>query len=423
MAQHTTVAPTDPSGHPRSATQLNTAAPNMTTASDVAAIVVGQEVHSQGKVQPKAAGLQQPPAETAPVDAVNSLYYNMDTADRPLSSFAQRPAQAATGGSSRAAAGDLGGTSYTQHDVDAEASAVMDWGSAPAAGKQRVEGILAAAAALTGTEVVPGQHQECYSAEPLHMDGQREQGYSAEAANTSGHLEQHPEGFFSTTEMPHEASPLLVPGNHPNQAGMSPQGSMLPLKSRDNKQQHSNADTPPLSPYPAEWQTEHSSDSTHHQEAATPIGTAGHAATAHQQRSTAVHDAGHVAVASRVDAGGLLPAPTGRAPQGHNAAASSQPRPSAAASAVAARGPNTRAAEGDVTAASPSAFSSSFLGQSLDLSKVSLLKCEADGQSCFCQTNVCCLYVPALWHPVHGVFWAICLRSRQAACMLTNFPP
>ena len=76
-------------------------------------------------------------------------------------------------------------------------------------------------------------------------------------------------------------------------------------------------------------------------------------------------------------------------------------------SAAAARGPNTRAAEGDVKAASPSAFSSSFVGQSLDLSKVSPLQCEADGQSCLRETNVCCLCVAASWHPVCGVFCPI----------------
>ena len=288
---------------------------------------------SQSELQPKAAGLQQRPAETAAVDAVNSLYYNMDTADRPLSSFAQRPAQAATGVGSRATAGDLGGTSYyTQQDVETDTSAVMDCGNAPAAGKQRVDGILAAAAALTGTEMTPGQHQEGYSEEPLHMAGQpwqREHGYSAEAANTTGLVEQHSEGFFSTTETPHEASPLPIPGNHPNQAGISPQNRTLPLKSRDNRHQHPHADTPPLSPYPAEWHTEFSSDPIHHQ-AATPSGTAGHAATAHQQRSTAVHDAGHVAIASKVDPGGLMPVPTGLATPGRDAAASSQPRASAA---------------------------------------------------------------------------------------------
>lgn len=380
----------------------------MTRASEAATIGVSQQVLPQGEVQPKAAGLQRRSAETTAMDALNSVFYNMDTADRPLSSFAQRSAQAA-GGGSRAAAGNLGGLSYTQQDVGAEASAVMDWGNAPAAGEQRVDGILASATALAGTETMLGQYPEGISAEPLYMARQLwqcEQGYSAEAANTVGHLEQDPEGFFSTTETPPEASLLPTPSNNPSQAGMSPQHSMLPLNGRDNRQQHPNAHTGLLSHCPTEWHTDHSSDSMHHQ-AATPAG----AVAADQQRPTAVHDAGHVAFASRVDTGGLLPAAIGLAPQGHNAPASSQP----AVSAAAARGPNTAAAAGDVRAASPAAFSSSFLGQSLDLSKVSSQR-KPNRQSCQCDTNVCCL-----WHPVCGCLGPL-LECVQAGCMLRSFP-
>ena len=366
--QDTSAAHTDLSSHPGATGHLKTAVSDVAKAPAHAAAGRSQQGHSRGEGLLGAAGSQQLPAETA-ADGINSLYYNLGTADRPLSSFAQRGgstgAARPAGGDSRAAAGELGGSCHSQQDVQAEAGAKMAMNSAPAAGKQTVDGLLSSAAALTGTEMLPGQHQEGYSTEPLLTARQHEQGYSAAAPNTIGHVGQHHESFMA--EVQHAASLLQPPGNQPDLAGFSPQENMLWFKGRDSTQQCPVSDTG-LSPHPAQWQTEDSPDSIQHQ-AAAPAGAAGHDVTANRQQPTLGHDAGHVAAGPSADMGDLLPAATGSPTLAHDAAASSQ----SGASAAAARGPNVKFAAEDVGAASPSGFSSSFLGQSLDLSKVSFL--------------------------------------------------
>ena len=367
--QDTRAALTDRSSHPAATACLNTAASDVAkTPASHAAAGRSQRGVSQGEGLPGAAGSQQRPAETA-ADGINSLYYNLGAADRPLSSFAQRggsTSAARPAGAISRAASDLGGTCHTQQDVEAEAGASKALDTAPAAGKQMGNAILASAAALAGTEMLLGQHQESYSADPLLTAGQHEQGYSAAAPNTTGHVEQHQEIF--SAEPPHEAPPLQSPGHQPDQAGLSPQESVLWFKGRDSTQQQSVSDTG-LSTHPAQWHTDNGPESIRHQ-AAAPAGDAGHAVTANRrQQPTLGHDVGHVAAGPGADMVNLLPAPTGPPTLGHDAAAGSQ----SGASAAAARRPNVRIAGEDVGAASPSGFSSSFLGQSLDLSKVSLL--------------------------------------------------
>ena len=365
--QDSTVAHTDLSSHPAATAQLKSAVSNVAGVPASRAAAAGsQQGQSQGQGLPGAAGSQQRQVETA-ADGVNSLYYNMGTADRPLSSFAQRggPTGAArpAGGGSRTAASEHGGTSYMQQGVEAEAGASMALVNAPAAGKQIADGILASAAALAGTEMMPGQHQEGYSPEPFHTAGQPEQGYSAAAPSNFGHSGLYQESF---SEAPHQASPLQSPDNKPNQAEISPRESMLPLEGRDGMQAHPVSDTG-LSPHPAQWHTEYGPESIQHP-ATGLAGAAGHAVTADRQQPTLGYDAGHVAIAPAV-MGGFLPGLTGLSALGHDVANSSQSR----GPATAARLPNLRTAEGDVGIASPSGFSSSFLGQSLDLSKVSCL--------------------------------------------------
>ena len=356
--QDTTEAYTGLSRHPAATGHLKSAASNVTKApASHAAAGRSQQEHSQGEGLPGAAGSQQRPAETA-ADGINSLYYNLGTADRPLSSFAQRGGPTGTarpaGGSGRAAGDELGGTCYRQQDVEAEAGAGMALDNAPAAGKQIADGVPASVAALTGTEMLLGQHQGAYSTEPFDTAGQHDQGYSAAAPNEVGHLGQHQEGFSGGAQ--HKA----------DQAEISPQESMLRFDGRDGTQQHPVSDTS-LSPHPAQWHAEHGPEPIQHPFTA-PAGAAGQAVNANRQQPFLRHDAGHVAAGPGANMGNLSPAPIGSSTPGHDAAAGSQSRGPAAAARVV-----NMVAEGDVGAASPSGFSSSFLGQSLDLSKVGFL--------------------------------------------------
>ena len=358
-----TAAHTDLSSHPAATAQLKTAVSDVTgVPASHAATAGSQQGRPQGQGLPEAAGSQQQLAETA-ADGLNSLYYNMGTADRPLSSFAQRggPTGAArpAGSGSRAAGGEVGGSRYMQQGFEAEADGSMALLNAPAGGKQIADGILASAAALAGTEMMLGQHQEGYSPEPFHTVGQPEQGDSAAAPSKSGRSGLYQESF---SEAPYEALPLQSPGNKP---GISPRDSMLPLEGSDGMQQDPVSDAG-LSAHPAQWHTEYGPGSIQHP-ATAPAGAAGHAITANRQQPTSGYDAGDVAVAPGADTGGLQPGPTGPFALEPDVAISSQSR----GPATAARVPNVSIAEREVSAASPSGFSSSFLGQSLDLSKVS----------------------------------------------------
>ena len=389
--------------HPKSA-----ALELMTASAAVAAAGGSQQVHSQGEQLPAKAGPRQRPAEAA-AHGANSVYYNMGTADRPLSSFAQRGwstgAARPAGGGSSAAAGKPGVTYYTTQAVETAATASMALGNTHAAGERVADAILASAAPLAGTlpgditgkdhsvepsHVVghPGQHQEGFSAEPWNMvglSGQHQEGYPAEPPYIAGLSGQHQEGY--SAESPQAEPPLPSPVSKPNQAGISPQNSMPLLEARDYTQQQPLPDVG-LSPHPPQWHTEYGPTSLQHQDA-TAAGTAAHAVAANQQRPGSGHDVGHVAVAPGADMGGLLPTSVLPSTLGLDAAASRQSRAPAASSRV----PNIRIVEGDVARASPSAFSSSFLGQSLDLSKVncqgqsiciSAYMCKACLQCCNC---------------------------------------
>ena len=365
--QDTSAAYTDLSSRRTATAQLKTAPSNVAKAAALHDAAGGtQQGRSQSEGLPGAAGSQQHPAETA-AEGANSLQYKLSTVDRPLSSFAQRGgstgmATRPAGAGSRAAGGEFGGNCFPRQDVEAGAGASVALDYAPAAGKQVADGNLASTAALAGTDILPEQRQEGDSAEPFHTAGQHHQGYSAAAPHTVGQLRQQ-ESFLPGAL--HEASLLQSPGSKPDQAGISPQESVLHLEGSDGTQQHPLSSTA----HPAQWRTDHGPESIQYQ-AATPAGAAGHAVNVNKQQPTLGYDAGHVAARPDADMGNLLPASTGTTTPGHTAAAASSSQ--SRGSATAARVPSI-IAEGNMDAASPSGFSRSFVGQSLDLSKVSCL--------------------------------------------------
>lgn len=151
-----------------------------------------------------------------------------------------------------------------------------------------------------------------------------------------------------------------------------------------------------LSALSAQWRnTEYGSDSLH-------AATTGSAAAADQGHPAAALDVAHVALAPGAGRGDLQPVAAGQYPPGLDAAASNHSVTDAAASnypvtdaaasdplgvaaAAAMRAPSMRDVEEEMGTASPSTFSSSFLGQSLDLSKVSLFLSKRTCQFGFVQ--------------------------------------
>lgn len=374
----------DTSNHPVARTQPKTAATDLIPTAAVTAAEQGLKVRAHSEQMLAAAGIQHTPAGAVPDSINNSIYYNMGTADRPLSSFAQTGGFASSarpaGGGSRATVGATQAAYRTQQVAEPEASVAS--GSAYAAGKQVADGSPASAASLVGSGVSSGQHKQGYLPQPSHAVGQSEQhqeryladpqdtlmrqtpGYSAEPPHEVGLSGQSTQGHSAAA--PHETSLLPSPGSTPNPAGISPQNSMDPFESRASTQHHPMFDSG-LSPNTAQWRTEYGSDSLE-RPAVIPAGTAGHAVAANYHRPTAAPGAGLVALAPGVDRGQLQPTSAGMHPPGLDVANN---RLGAAAAAMMSA-PN-KSLEEDVGAASPSTFSSTFLGQSVDLSKVSLL--------------------------------------------------
>ena len=304
-----------------------------------------------------AEGHQQSPAKGQPqvginvhqrpaADSINSTYQALATADRPLSSFAQKldPTGSArqAGASSKAAIGRTG--LYSQQPYSgAAATASTALGTVQAEQRSTTDGMCASA---TCGSPVP---------ELSELSSLQQEGYTAEPSS--------------------EATFALI----------SPQSGRPQAPSKNDVQQSWRSDASPDHPLAQKLAIADFAQ----QPAVSPGGNNSQADASYGQHVGPRHDAGHVAKAPGEAATGThLPASAALySPELANTGIH-QAEASATIAAAKAGG-----AGGTADTASPSSFGCTLLGQSMDLSKVnaacSLLESSAELQHSLCATASC----------------------------------